>query len=187
MDGLTEVGLQKLSQIVRDYACLILTSQTSTRGQIVVHTARNLDAQEVFLNTLENVINRTVDIPEDTQRFEKTLQYAGSKVDYAIGEFIYMLPSDMNLRTGKIKNYNNKILGSSSSFKIETNLKVNVDDDKHIEQDKPDVKPNKPDIKPKKEDKQDIKVIKAKPEINEFTNEEEKAAVVLGIISIFTV
>ena len=32
-DGLTTLGLQKLSKSVRDYAYLILTSQTSTRGQ----------------------------------------------------------------------------------------------------------------------------------------------------------
>ena len=51
-----------------------------------------------------------------------------------------MLPSDMYLRIGKIKNYNNKILISSSSFNIGTNLKINLDDDKHI-------------IKSKKEDK----------------------------------
>ena len=38
-DGLTKIGLHKLSKTVRDYACLILTSQTSTRGQIVGHTA----------------------------------------------------------------------------------------------------------------------------------------------------
>ena len=98
---------------------LILTSQTSTRGPIVGHEARNLDAQRVFLNTFENIINRRVDIPEDIQRFQKTLQYARSKADYVIGEFIYMLPSDMNLRIGKIKSYNNKILISSPSFKLE--------------------------------------------------------------------
>ena len=39
-----------------------------------------------------------------------------------IGEYIYMLPSDMNLRIGKVKNYNNKILVSLSSFKIGTNF-----------------------------------------------------------------
>ena len=72
-DSLTEIGLQKLSETVRDYAYPLLTSQTSTRGQIVGHTARNFDAQEVFLNTFENVINRRVDIPEDMQRFQKTL------------------------------------------------------------------------------------------------------------------
>ena len=50
-DGLTMLGLQKLSESVRDYAYLILTSQTSTRGPIVGHEARNLDAQHMFLNT----------------------------------------------------------------------------------------------------------------------------------------
>ena len=156
-DGLTTLGLQKLSETVIDYEYLILMSQTSTRGPIVGHAAQNLDAQQVFLNTFENIINRRVDIPEDIQRFQKTLQYAISKVDYVIREFIYMVPSDMNLRTGKIKNYNSKILASSSSCNTGTNLKINLDDDKHIEKGKPDVKPNKPDIKSKKEDKQDIK------------------------------
>ena len=44
-DGLTTLGLQKLSESVRDYTYLILTSQTSTRSPIVGHEARNLDAQ----------------------------------------------------------------------------------------------------------------------------------------------
>ena len=43
-DGLTTLGLQKLSETVRDYVYLILTSQTSTRGPIVGHEARNLNA-----------------------------------------------------------------------------------------------------------------------------------------------
>ena len=102
-EGLTTLGLQKLSETVRDYVYLILTSQTSTRGPIVCHEAQNLDAQRVFLNTFENIINRRVDIPEDIQKFQKTLQYARSKVDYVIGEFIYMLPRDMNLPIGRLK------------------------------------------------------------------------------------
>ena len=44
-DGLTMLGLQKLSESVRDYAYLILMSQTSTKGLIVGHEARNLDTQ----------------------------------------------------------------------------------------------------------------------------------------------
>ena len=108
-DGLTMLGLQKLSKTVRDYTSLILITQTSTRGPIVGH---------VFLNSFENIVNRRVNIPEDIRRFQKTLQYARSKVDCVISEFIYMLPSNMNLRIGKVKNYNNKILMSSPSFKI---------------------------------------------------------------------
>ena len=166
---------------------MILTSQTSTRGPIVGHEARNLDAQRVFLNTFEGIVSRRADIPEDIQRFQKTLQYARSKVDYAIGEFIYMLPSDMNLRIGKIIRYNNKILIASPSFNIGTNVKINLDGEK----DKPDVKPKeegivetKPNIEPNKEHKLDVK-----PNIkfDKITYEEEKVALVLGITSIFTV
>ena len=163
-DGLTTLGLQKLSETIRDYAYLILTSQTSTRGPIVGHEARNLDAQRTFLNTFENIVNRRVNIPEDIRRFQKTLQYARSKVDYAIGEFVYMLPSDMNLRIGKVRNYNNKILISSPSFKIGTNVKVNIDGEQVKLKDKPDVKSKKvemvktkPNVKSIKEHKQDVK------------------------------
>ena len=45
LDGLTTLGIQKLSETVRDYAYLILMSQTSTRGPIIDHEARNLDVQ----------------------------------------------------------------------------------------------------------------------------------------------
>ena len=141
-DGLIMLGLQKLSESVRDYTYLILTSQTSMRAQIIGHEARNLDAQRTFLNTFENIVNRRVNFPEDIRRFQKTLQYTRSKVDYVIGEFIYMLPSDMNLRIGKVKNFNNKILISVPSFKIGTNVKINLDGEK----DKPDVKPKGKEI-----------------------------------------
>ena len=126
-DGLTMLDLQKLSESVRDYAYLILTSQISTRGQIIGIESRNLDAQQTLLNSFENIANRRVNIPEDIRRFQKTLQYARSKVNYAIGKFIYMLPSDMNLRIGNVRNCNNKILISSPSFKIGTNVKINLD------------------------------------------------------------
>ena len=85
-----------------------------------------------------------------------------------------MLLSDMNLRIGNIRNYNNKILVSSPSFKIGTNLKINLDGEQAKLKDKPDVKSKEvqmvrtePDVKPKvitkhniepnEKDKQDVK------------------------------
>ena len=204
-EGLTTLGLQKLSESVRDYAYLILTSQISTRGPIIGHEVRNLDAQRTFLNTFENIVNRRVNIPEDIQRFQKTLQYARSKVDCVIGEFIYMLPSDMNLRIGNIRNYNNKILISSPSFKIGTNVKINLDvkskevkmvkTEPDVKQKKePDIKSNKehkrdvkPNIKSNKERKHDVKMIRTKPDTNKVTYEEEKVALILGTTAVFTV
>ena len=185
-EGLTMLGLQKLSETVRDYTYLILTSQTSMRGPILGHEARNLDAQCTFLNTFENIVNRRVNIPGNIRIFQKTLQYARSKVDYVIGEFIYMLLSYMNLHIGKVKNYNNKILISSPSFKIGTNLKINLDVKfKEVEmvKTKPDVKQRKePDVKSNKEQKQDVK-----PDMNKITYEEEKVALILGTTAVFTV
>ena len=121
-------------------------------------------------------------------------------MDYVIGELVYMLPSDMNLRIGNVRNYNNKILISSPSFKIGTNVKVNIDGEKN----KPDVKSkkvemvkNKPDVKPNKEHKQDVKPnVKfdreskhdvKEPDTNKITYEEEKVALILGTTSVFTV
>ena len=176
-NGLTTLGLQKLSESVRDYAYLILTAQASARAQIIGHEARNLDAQRTFLNTFENIVNRRVNIPEDIRRFQKTLQYARSKVDYAVAEYVYLVPSDMNLRIGKIGSYNNKILIASPSFKIGTNLKINLDGERaniKVEPEvkskdvdnwrlmvktEPDVKPKvktKPDIEPNKKHEQDV-------------------------------
>ena len=135
-------------------------------------------------------------------RFQKTLQYARSKVDYVIGEFIYMLRSDMNLRIGNVRNYNNKILISSPSFKIGTNVKINLNvKSKEVEmiQSKPDVKSKvktKPDVKSNKEHKQDVKpnielkrdvmMIRSKPDTNKVTYEEEKVALILGTTALFT-
>ena len=140
-----------------------------------------------------------VNIPEDIRRFQKTLQYARSKVDYAIGEFVYMLPSDMNLRIGNVRNYNNRILISSPSFKIGTNVKVSIDvKSKEVEMVKtePDVKPKvitKTNIEPNKDVKLNIKFDREsnqdvqKPDTNKITYEEEKVALMLGTTAVFTV
>ena len=137
------------------------------------------------------------------------MQYARSKVDYVIGEFIYMLLSDMNLRIGNIRNYNNKILISSPGFKTGTNLKINLDGEQAKLKDKPDVKSKevemvktepdaklnvitKPNIKPNEKHKQDVKPnIKSNKELrhdtNKITYEEEKVALILGTTAVFTV
>ena len=120
-----------------------------------------------------------------------------------------MLPSDMNLWIGKVKNYNNKILMSSPSFKIGTNLKLNLDGEQAKLKDKPDVKSKEvemvktePDVKPKVKTIPNIKPNKkheqdAKPNIesnkelkhdtNKVTYEEEKVALILGTTAVFTV
>ena len=64
-------------------------------------------------------MNHRVDIHEDIKKYQDTRSYASSKVDYSVGEHLYMLPSDMTLkiRQGTI-GYNNKILMSDGKFSL---------------------------------------------------------------------
>ena len=124
--GFTDVGLLKISESVRAYAYLILSSQASARSGIVGNTASALTGQSAFLNNFEDIVNRRVDIREDIKRYQDTLSYASSKVDYSVGEHLYMLPSNMELKikTGTV-GYNNEILVSDEKFVLGKNEKVN--------------------------------------------------------------
>ena len=93
--GFTDVGLLRILESVRAYAYLILSSQASARSSIVGNTASALTALSAFLNNFENVVNRQVNIQEDIKCYQDTLSYTLSKVDYSIGESIYMLPNDI--------------------------------------------------------------------------------------------
>ena len=125
--GFTDEGLYKISESVRAFAYLILSSQASARSGIVGNTVSALTAKSAFLNNFENVVNHSVDIREDIKRYQKTLSYASSKVDHSVGQNIYMLPSDMNLkiRLGTV-GYDNKILVSDEKFSLGKDEKVNL-------------------------------------------------------------
>ena len=69
-----------------------------------------------------------VDTADDIKRYENVLNKARSKVDFAIAEQVYMLPSDMLLKIGNIKGYNNNLLIANNSVKIGVvNQSVNSD------------------------------------------------------------
>ena len=124
--GFTDVGLLRISESVRAYAYLILSSQASGRSGIVGNTASALTAQSAFLNNFEDIVNRRVNIQEDIKRCQDTLSYTLSKIDYSIGESIYRLPSNMELKikTGTVE-YNNKLLVFDEKFILGKNEKVN--------------------------------------------------------------
>ena len=124
--GFTDVGLLTISESIRAYAYLILSSQASARSGIVGNTASALTAQSAFLNNFEDIVNRRVDIREEIKCYQDTLSYISSKVDYSVGEHLYMLNSDMNLkiRSGTVR-YNNKILVSNGKFILRKNGEVN--------------------------------------------------------------
>ena len=60
--GFTDVGLLRISESIRAYAYLILSSQASARPSIVGNTASSLTAQSAFWNNFEDFVNRRVNI-----------------------------------------------------------------------------------------------------------------------------
>ena len=123
--GFTDIGFLRISESVRAYAYLILSSQASARSSIVGNMASSLTAQSAFLNNFGDIVNRRVNIQEDIKHYQDTLSYASSKVDYSVGESIYTIPSDMNLkiRSGTV-GYNNKILVSDGNFSLGKTMRL---------------------------------------------------------------
>ena len=72
-------------------------------------------------------MNGRVDIRKDIKRYQETLSCASSRVNYSVGENIYMLSSDINLNiSSETVGYNNKILVSNGTFSLGKNSKINT-------------------------------------------------------------
>ena len=70
--GFTDIGLLRISESVRTYAYLILSSQASARCSIIGNSASSLTAQSAFLNNFEDIVNGKVDVTEDIKRYQDT-------------------------------------------------------------------------------------------------------------------
>ena len=125
--GFTDTELLRISESVRLYVYLILSSQASARSRIIGNMTSALTAQKAFLNNFENAVDPRVDVQEDIKQYQETLSYALSKADDSMGESMYMLPSEMNLNIKlETVGYNNKILLSDGTLSLGKNHKVNT-------------------------------------------------------------
>ena len=57
--------------------------------------------------------------------YQRTLQYAISKVDFVIGHGLYMLPSNMEIEVGVVNGYNNLIQIATEDMQLGFNASVN--------------------------------------------------------------
>ena len=138
------------------------------------------------MNNFEDIVNQRVDIREDIKHYQDTLSYASSKVNYSVGEHLYMLPSDMNLkiRLGTVR-YNNKILVSDGKFILGKNDEVNSLEAPAIKSHKtnsletPTMKSTQTAVNSERTADLEQKTI--------ISHEDEKVALVLSLTGIFTI
>ena len=107
--GLTRQGIEMLSESVRVYVYCLLTAQSSTRSNIIGNTAPNFEAQKLFSKEVEYFVKRDMLLHEDIRRYQDILLNARSSVEYSLGEGIYLLPSDLQLKVGVKRGYNDKL------------------------------------------------------------------------------
>ena len=110
---------------MRTYVYLVLTSQVQARSSITGNSVPAVDAQQVLKSTFKELINEDYSIAINIERYQGVLEHALSNVDFSVGTGIYMVPSNLNLNTGKMKGYNNKILVSNTDIKIGSNRDIN--------------------------------------------------------------
>ena len=123
--GFTKAGLEKISESIRAYTYLVLTSQAGARHRILGNDAEAIVAQRLFHDNLEDVINKAVSLQDDVTRYQNTLKYARSSLDYSVGKGLYMLPSDMLLKplNQVIEGYNDKIVINTSGLNLGKTVK----------------------------------------------------------------
>ncbi len=120
----TLAGISRINDSIRTYVWAILGAQAQTRSSIL-GSGKALDAQKQFLANVEDAINSEVSIPDSIDRYQKTLQFARSKVDFVIGRELYMLPSNMEIEVGVVNGYNNLIQIASDDMLVGYNPEVN--------------------------------------------------------------
>jgi hypothetical protein len=127
-EGFTRVGIVRLNDTIRTYIYCILGSQAQTRSPIVGRGGTSLDAQKQFRVLLEDSINQSesLSLPEMINRYEDAITHTHKRLDYAIGPSLYMIPSDLILKMGKVEGYNNNIKIATTTMKFGVN-EVNSD------------------------------------------------------------
>ncbi|XP_057312911.1 uncharacterized protein LOC130654364 [Hydractinia symbiolongicarpus] len=129
--GLTSEGLTKLSESIRVYVILLLGSQATSKASILGSKADNFTARQILLQKFEAMVQRDENVGQDITEFQKVLQYARTPVNFAVMSSVYMLPSNMDLRIGKIVGYNSNILIAPSDIGVGVKLDLNTKAVKH--------------------------------------------------------
>ena len=101
-EGFTQAGVERLYDLIRTYVWDVLGEQAQTRSNIL-KTGTGFDAQKQFLANIEDAIASPVDIPSSISRYQKTLQYVSTPLDFVFGIGLYLSPSDKALHPGNIQ------------------------------------------------------------------------------------
>src|SRR5271165_7042947 len=120
-EGFTRAGIIRLDDSIRTYVYCVLGSQAQTRSNILM----SKETQQYFVDLLEQNIKSQFSIPESIAQYENSITKTNSKIDYAVGIGLYLMPTDLVLKVGSIQKYNNYIVTAKDGVRIGHNENLN--------------------------------------------------------------
>jgi hypothetical protein len=133
---LTQPGRVRINQSIRSYCWAILVAQDETREPIVGSGSTGA-AQRKFTELIEQacVQRGGVEFAGTTGSgttqidYERVLQKARSRLDFSVGEGLYLIPSDMTQHdlAGNYNGYNNQLKVATSGLGLGVNATVNLE------------------------------------------------------------
>ena len=108
--GFTTAGIARINDSIRTFIYCLLGAQVQARTAIIGQSGTSPDAQKQFTVNLHDAIYADLSIPDSIERYQNAINNSHSKLDFAIGSGLYMIPSDLVMKIGSMDNYNNNIL-----------------------------------------------------------------------------
>ena len=120
-NGFTRAGIERINDSIRTYIYCILGAQVQARTAIIGQSGTSPDAQKQFVKNIYDSIYADLSIPDSIERYQNAINNTHSKLDFAIGSGLYMIPSDLIMKIGSLDNYNNNILIATDTMNFGIN------------------------------------------------------------------
>ena len=124
--GLTHEGLARINQWVEASVYCVVGAQANTRSSIIGSGGSATETQKEFLVLIEGAI-RTPDISKSVQRYQEVINRTKMRLDFAVAQGAWLMPTNMVINTESTVGYNNKLRKGTQGMELGVNNDVNLE------------------------------------------------------------
>ena len=107
--GITPAGLARINQSIEAYCYCILGAQARTRSTIHGLSGGAIETQREFLDRVEDSIVLK-NISNSIQRYQEAIADTKTRLDFAVAQGVWLMPSRMVINTKSIVGYNSTLV-----------------------------------------------------------------------------
>ena len=122
--GIAYPGLARINQSIEAYCYCILGAQARTRSTIQGISGGAIETQREFLDRIEDSIVLK-NISNSIQRYQEAIADTKTRLDFAVAQGVWLMPSRMVINTESIVGYNNMLVILDANMKLGVNNNVN--------------------------------------------------------------